>query len=605
MSGYCSREKFDPERDLISEEDPEEIEAEEQEDELLSAGNNGNGHNGAAVALLPEDGDPANHLGNLLLEQFNELFRKEQLKCIDTNPDLDLIANDALEQFFKEHGISLLNLTPTQKNRFNLAVKRYLGKNAFYASLGSWKSLQKSRRQTPEELSPEQAEQIADAFDLSDDGICLAFEERFKDRLCFDHNRGRWYKWTGKNWQLDDTKLAFAWTRELCRNLAVNVEKPMPFKSVRKARGVEDFAESAECFAVTSATWNTKPMLLGTPGGVVDLTTGRLENARPSDFITKLTSATPAARKDGESWETLCPKWIKFLKESTRDDPELQRFMQVFCGYCLTGDISEHAIVFICGPGGNGKSVFINTIRRILGEYAKTAPMETFLSGSGDRHPTEIAMLQGARAILSCETEEGRFWAETRIKQLTGGDEVTARFMRQDFFSFVPQFKLMIIGNHKPRIKNVDDAIRRRFHLIAFENKPAVINPHLEEELIQEHGAILGWMIEGCLTWQKERLRAPASVKKATEEYFLSQDIIGQWIEDCCLLNPNFSSGRSDLFANWKKYAEENGAYTGNSRDFAIQMARRGIEPAYGHGGKKIYRGIGIKEETVDDSRYR
>ena len=151
---------------------------------------------------------------------------------------------------------------------------------------------------------------------------------------------------------------------------------------------------------------------------------------------------------------------------------ELQRFLQQMAGYCLTGDISEHALFFVYGTGGNGKGVFLNTVAGILGDYAATAAMDTFTASQGDRHPTDLAMLRGARLVTAAETEEGRAWAESRIKQLTGGDPITARFMRQDFFTFQPAFKLVIVGNHKPVLRNVDEAARRRFNIIPFTRKP-------------------------------------------------------------------------------------------------------------------------------------
>ena len=237
------------------------------------------------------------------------------------------------------------------------------------------------------------------------------------------------------------------------------------------AAAVERFAQADRAFAVTSAIWDRDPMLLGTPGGVVDLRTGELRPAAQGDFITKLTAVAPAETAD-------CPLWLQFLKEATGDDEKLIRFLQQWAGYCLTGDTREHALLFVYGPGGNGKSVWLNTIAGILADYAKNAAMETFTASQNDRHPTDLAMLKGARMVCASETEEGRAWAEVRIKQLTGGDTISARFMRQDFFEFRPQFKLTVIGNHKPLLRNVDDAAKRRFNVVPFTRKPAKPDKH-------------------------------------------------------------------------------------------------------------------------------
>jgi putative DNA primase/helicase len=170
----------------------------------------------------------------------------------------------------------------------------------------------------------------------------------------------------------------------------------------------------------------------------------------------------------------------------------------------------EHALFFGYGTGANGKSVLLSTIAGTLGEYHRTAPIETFTASNADRHPTDLAGLRAARLVTATETEEGRRWAESRIKKLTGGDKVAARFMRQDFFEYRPAFKLIIAGNHKPSLRSVDEAIRRRFHLIPFSITipPEERDPDLAEKLKDERPAILAWLIEGCLEWQTVGLKA-------------------------------------------------------------------------------------------------
>jgi putative DNA primase/helicase len=261
------------------------------------------------------------------------------------------------------------------------------------------------------------------------------------------------------------------------------------------------------------------------------LHTGKLRPANPADRISKLVAVGPATRID-------CPLWLAFLEESTGKDAELIGFLKRWCGYCLTGDIREHALVFVYGPGGNGKTTFLNTISGILHDYAKTAAMETFTAADFASHPTDLAMLCGARLVTAAETEEGRAWAETRIKQLTGGDPISARFMRCDFFTYQPSFKLMVIGNHEPALRNVDDAARRRFNVIPFIRKPAVVDKQLEDKLKPEWPGILRWMIEGCLEWKEKGLAAPETVLAATASYFDNQDLFSQWLEEKCDAEP-------------------------------------------------------------------
>ncbi|MGD7248220.1 phage/plasmid primase, P4 family, partial [Ralstonia pseudosolanacearum] len=223
---------------------------------------------------------------------------------------------------------------------------------------------------------------------------------------------------------------------------------------------VEKIARSDPKHAATADEWDADVWALNTPGGVVDLRTGQLRPHRREDRMTKVTTATPRGR-NGEG----CPAWLAFISDITGGNTDLAAYLQRVVGYCLTGVTSEHALFFLYGTGANGKSVFVNVLATILGDYAANAPMDTFMEARGDRHPTELAGLRGSRLVSSIETEQGRRWNESKVKAITGGDKVSARFMRQDFFDYLPQFKLLIAGNHKPAIRNVDEAMKRRLHL--------------------------------------------------------------------------------------------------------------------------------------------
>ena len=257
-------------------------------------------------------------------------------------------------------------------------------------------------------------------------------------------------------------------------------------------------------------------------------------------------------------------------------------------GYCLTGLTSEHALFFIYGIGANGKSVYINTISGILADHHRTAPIETFTaSPHQDRHPTELARLRGARLVTSIETEEGRRWAESRIKSLTGGDKIAAHFMRQDFFEFTPQFKLFIAGNHKPGLRSVDEAIRRRFNLIPFTVTipPAERDPDLAETLKAEWPGILAWMIEGCLVWQREGIAAPAAVTSATAAYLEAEDAVAAWLKERCE-EPSDAVERSNaLFASWKDWAEKAGEPVGSQKKLSQKLEDRGFKKSHDRHG--------------------
>ena len=238
--------------------------------------------------------------------------------------------------------------------------------------------------------------------------------------------------------------------------------------------------------------------------------------------------------------------------------------------------------MFVHGGGGNGKGVFLNVVSNILNDYAVTAAMDTFTASRNDRHSTELAMLRGARLVTASETEEGRAWAEARIKQMTGGDPITARFMRQDFFTYKPNFKLTIIGNHKPVLRNVDDATRRRFLIVPFRHKPEKPDRELEQKLMAEAPAILQWMIEGCLDWQAKTLVKPQSVLDETNEYFEDQDVFGQWLEECCdveLENKYLMEKSKDLFASWTDFSKAHGEQVSTQRTFNSSLRTRGFDP--------------------------
>ena len=233
--------------------------------------------------------------------------------------------------------------------------------------------------------------------------------------------------------------------------------------------------------------------------------------------------------------------------------------------------------------------------------------MDTFIASNGDRHSTELAMLRGSRIVTASETEEGRQWAEARIKQLTGGDRITARFMRQDNFTFLPTFKLLIVGNHKPGLKNVDEAAKRRFNLVPFTNKPAVKDLQLEEKLKAEWPAILRWMIDGCLAWQRDGLAPPERVREATATYFAEQDILGEWLADRCIVdqsNPHRQATTQELFASWTAYAKAANEPAGTERSLSQWLEREGFirkekVPNLIGGRSRGFTGIEVRVDTA------
>jgi putative DNA primase/helicase len=248
----------------------------------------------------------------------------------------------------------------------------------------------------------------------------------------------------------------------------------------------------------------------------------------------------------------------------------------------LTAETNEQAFLFLCGPGGNGKGVLMNTLAAVLGDYAMTAPMETFMASHNPRHETDMAGLRGARLVVTQETEAGRSLAEAKLKTIVGGGPVSARFMRGDFFEFTPTFKLVMVGNHRPVIRNPDDAMRRRLHLLPLTFRPERPDQGLSHRLSKELGGILAWALEGCLAWQREGLNMPPIVRAATADYFAEQDLLAQWLVERCERDGRASASSSALYRDWKKWAEARGEQAGSNKAFSIALEQ--------HHKKKIER---------------
>ena len=425
----------------------------------------------------------------------------------------------------------------------------------------------------PGESDDDTGEPELDWVELTEDGIATAFAKLHRNALQYCHHTG-WYLWTGARWKREESKIAFAWARGLCRRLKrLSQGTDREIAAMAKAAtyaAIETIAKADRAFAVTSEVWDTHPLLLATAADTFDLTTIGARRAQQGDMITMQTAVVPAPTPD-------CPKWLEFLEQATRGDAELVNFLQRWCGYGLTGLTREHALLVLCGPGGNGKSVFADTIKGVMGDYARTAAMDTFTATKGEKHPTDLAMLRGARLVVCNEIEEGQQWAEARVKALTGGGKVSARFMRKDFFEYEPAFKLMIVANHIPRLRHVDEAMMRRVLVTLFTFKPEKPNLNLMDELRVEWPGILRWMLEGCLNWQKHGLRPPPSVQLATAAYFEQQDRFGAWCSECCILSPQLETRPTALLKSFNEWAERNGEHPAGRAEFrawAVQQPK-------------------------------
>lgn len=454
------------------------------------------------------------------------------------------------------------------------------------------------------QILPAISDQLAP--DCSDDDLAAQHLERMQRNTLWCEMWGRWMVWNGDRWLRDETNMVLDVVRQSCRqaaNMVLSNPELDPGKRQRQAdkiasyrtiTNVEKLSRTYRSVATHPDDWDRDLWALNTPGGVVDLRTGVMREHTIADRFTKITNVTPGGS---------CPTWLDFLQRATGGNNELIGFLKRMCGYALTGEVREHALFFVYGTGGNGKGTFLNTITHIMGDYQRVSGAETFTESPGDRHTTELARLQGARLVTAQETEEGKRWAESRIKALTGGDPITARFMRQDDFTYIPQFKLVIVGNHKPSFRSVDDAIKRRLHLIPFTTviPASEKDPMLPAKLKAEAAGILQWMIEGCLEWENEGLKPPAIVKESTEQYLGDEDSLQQWIDDCCDLNRAGFTTSKALFYSWSKWCELSGEYVGTMKRLMAKLESRGI--ATGQKFKGARGCLGIKIKTDDSER--
>lgn len=309
-------------------------------------------------------------------------------------------------------------------------------------------------------------------------------------------------------------------------------------------------------------------LVLNTPGGLVDLRTGVLSPHDPGAFVSKTTAVAPAPGTPA--------RWMRFLEEALAGDRELIDWLQLMAGYWLTGEVSEQQLTFLWGQGGNGKGVFANTLANLMGDYAARTPSATFAAVRNEAHPEIMARLRGARLVLASETQEGQAWNEEKVKGATGGDVITARFMAQNSFEYMPQFKLLFLGNNKPRIRSLDRAMKRRIHLVEMNVTPKVVNKHLAEELREEWPQILQWAIDGCQRWRRDGMRLPAAVVRATQEYFGEEDVIGQFLDECCdVSDPGGFATSMGLWKAWEHWSADHGEMVRTQTWFSRQIAAR------------------------------
>ncbi len=423
-------------------------------------------------------------------------------------------------------------------------------------------------------------------YERSDMGNARRMVDMYRSKLRFVHGPNRWLIWDSTRWKPDEKGGIMRCAKECVKNMWRAAGEPTdPFfdknlakwaiscQNMSRLAAMIEVAKSEPDFAIKQDDLDSDPWLLNCKNGTIDLHTGKLRKHDPVDLITKRIEVNfdPGAK---------CPRWTLFMETISGADDELSTFIQRCVGYSITGAIVEHVLLFMYGHGSNGKSTFIETITELLSEYACQIPTESLTVHDRSSVPADIAMLAGARIVATNETESDQRMAESTVKALTGGDKITARFMRQNFFTFKPSHKLWMMGNHKLTIRGTDNGIWRRVRLIPFEIRipDEYKDHHLKAKLQKEFPGILAWAVRGCLLWQRDGLGSCAAVDAATAEYRTEMDFVQDWIDTCLVFNPETWVLTHDLFKSYENYCEDTGERAISERRLNVLLKERGFK---------------------------
>lgn len=445
--------------------------------------------------------------------------------------------------------------------------------------------------------------------------VAMATDLGNAERFVRDHDRDAlycvglgWLVWDGQRYAVDDTLSAMRLAKTTVRRIYAEAARvtdesqrkslashAKASESVGRIRAMLELARSL--VPVRLAELDADPWALNCHNGTVDLRTGELRRHDRDDRCTRLAGAEYDPAADS-------PLWIDFLHTIFSDDAELIGFAQRAVGYAATGVIREHVVNVLWGAGANGKSTFLDAIGFALGDYGGPGAPGLLMARRGDAHPTERMDLRGKRFVWCVETSEGGRLNEELLKLLSGGDRIKARGMRENFVEFPPTHKLFVSTNHKPVVKGTDTGIWRRLQLwpfiaaIPLERQDTA----MLDKLKAEAPAILKWIVDGCIRWQRERLNPPECVQAAVADYRAEMDVLGAWIKQRCITDqPTVTTKAGELYASYKNWAEAAGERPVSQRAFGLALKERGLEHGEPDRGRTTWRGIALVSEEDED----
>ena len=427
-------------------------------------------------------------------------------------------------------------------------------------------------------------------FPYTDSGNAERISRKFEGLIRYCAPQRLWFIWTGRRWEPDLVGEMLHRTKLIARDLydeTARIDEADKRKTcaewARKCESAERrkaalfLAQSEPGVAILPAEFDADQFALNCINGTIDLRSGELRAHRATDLITRLAPVEYTSAARSEAWE-------KFLYDSTGGDVDLQSFLQRAAGYSLTGSVREEVLFFVHGPGGTGKSTYLEALKASLGDYAKVADFESFITRDAGAIRNDIAELAGRRFVLSIEVDDGKKLAEGLVKMLTGGDTVRARFLYQEAFEYQPQFKLWLAANHAPRVRDNDTAMWRRILRVPFEavvpkdQRDPTLKARLKDPAISG-SAILAWAVAGCLQWQQDGLHVPKVVELATEQYRLDMDPLRSFFDERCEFSVGAWTAIAALRSTYEAWAKASGErYVLDGRQFAERLRERGCE---------------------------
>ncbi|NLT51910.1 MAG: hypothetical protein GXX85_13440 [Ignavibacteria bacterium] len=455
--------------------------------------------------------------------------------------------------------------------------------------------------------------QVLSSIPETPQSFATVLESQYRKKVKYNHTSNKWMLWNEKTWQPDELKEIYGYLRGIIfairghilsanltpddlkkwERLLKNYERPETKEAILKE------ASSLPELATETEDYDNQDNLFNVSNGTIELNKDgfNFREQRQGDYLTKIVEVEYNPDATAE-------KWDEFLKVIFNNDSDLIRFIQKCIGYSLSTSTDENCFFFIYGLGKNGKSTFIEIIEKIFGDYFLKASASVIMRREKEGIPNDIARLKGSRFVSCSEIDEGKALNESTIKDLTGGDRITARYLHQEYFEFYPQFKLWIYGNHKPRITGTDEGIKRRVRLIPFENTiPETIRKPKEiimEEMKAELSGILNWALEGYVLWRCEGLKTCSKVTNATNEYFNEQDILQNFIDEYCEINPFAEIKSSEIYDLFKTYLHANGEREISQKMFTGRLKSKGFDTERTRTGM-YWKGIGLNQDSKEE----